>query len=455
MSAADEIARTPLIIENQWRLLEELIGEAISSEKEAILSRTIERTSRQLRKQLKTRLEPLELRSTARGSELRANGIAGTLSLGRLVVDVAPKFTQSDKAIESWTASTLLLLRNAQRRHIAYRRSQNLAVTRHSFMDQLALAYIDALEAGLNDQVIQTYKMRQERLPVLRGKLNSQRQLRGMLQRPQLLECDVDQMDTDNEYNALLKWATILLGSTVRSPSTRRFMQELVNRVPGVPSPQLAFRSARIYPPPQYRSWGDALDIAALLAMGLAHTAGFGQYKGYSFVFNMERLFEHFIERAVTRTLAIIDTRDLESRAQEVKAYAEPILRAKRYYYSRPDNVLLREKRTIAVVDAKYKRLSDAENKRLSKPNNADVYELVAAMTAHDCKAGLLIYPHIVGDTELPDGQVRSWRVNTFGVDLKVSAVALDLTELRTTDDLVKVDRRLAEVLIEAIPGLG
>jgi 5-methylcytosine-specific restriction endonuclease McrBC regulatory subunit McrC len=99
------------------------------------------------------------------------------------------------------------------------------------------------------------------------------------------------------------------------------------------------------------------------------------------------------------------------------------------------------------VVDAKYKRLADAEQSSLRKPVNTDVYELVASMTAHDSAQGLLVFPKIVGDSDLGDGLVRTWHVEAFGKTLRVNAVSLDLASLQRARDLRTLDERLAEVV--------
>jgi hypothetical protein len=122
--------------------------------------------------------------------------------------------------------------------------------------------------------------------------------------------------------------------------------------------------------------------------------------------------------------------------------------------YSRPDNVVVVGGSPEVVIDAKYKRLSDAVDAHLRRPNNSDVYELVAAMTAHGCHRGLLIYPRILGDVELLDGELRTWNVDAFGTSLVVGAVGLDLARLRGRADLQALHGRLASLLREAVPVL-
>ncbi len=438
---------TPLLIENRdWVPLNQILGPRVSDPIKA--RHSLEAIGKRFRSELGLRSDPFTFRAGPDGMlEVRTSGIAGTVSIGDLVVDVAPKFALQDSGMPQWSASMLLLMQYARRRDLALNRSQHVASGRHNFIDLLAMAFSDAAEAGLADQPIQTYLTSSERLPVLRGRLNLSRQVRSVFIRPHLVECDVDQLDTNNEFNGLLKWAAHSFVGAVRSPILKRKMRDIASRLPGTPDRRLALRGGRIHPPPQFRVWIEALEIGALLSSGLSHTAGRGIQQGYSFVFNMERLFEHFVEISLGRAVPMINLPGLTSQPQVSTPYAQPHSGTKVRFFSRPDNLILQDGKPLIVVDAKYKRLTDAEGMRDRKPVNADAYELVAAMTAHNCQIGFLVYPRVVGDGVLTDHELRMWTVNAFGTNLYIGALALDLAGLHTHADLDAVDKRFAEAL--------
>lgn len=214
-----------------------------------------------------------------------------------------------------------------------------------------------------------------------------------------------------------------------------------------MPERRFAIQTKRLQPPPQYHIWSEALEIAELLSLGLSHTSGRGVQQGYSFVFNMERLFEHFVDNCVGRTVSLLNFPGLTAKSQVTTPYAHPHSETKFRFFSRPDNLIVQHGKPKIVVDAKYKRLSDSEGMRDRKPINADVYELVAAMTAHDCRIGLLVYPRVVGDSVLMDHKLHTWTVNAYGTTLLIGALALDLTSLHSRTDLGELDRKLAESL--------
>jgi len=434
-----------VLIENgPWSLLKEVA--VVPSNDRELLERTIIRVNKHLRQSLGLRQDPIELRVTEGELQVRARGIAGTLSSGQLTLNIAPKFVPKADLEQEWSHSLLMLIRHASPRHVAFGRSMHLGTARLNFVDLLAMAFIDAVQAGVRDQIIQTYQVQELSLPTIRGRLNIQRQIRSTVQRPHLMECDVDQLDPLNPYNNLLKWAAGEFARTVGSSGLRRRMTDLARMMPGVPSAALAKRNPVVTPPPQYRSWQPALEIASLLCTGLTHT-GKGGHHGYSFVFNLERLFEHFVEMTLHRAVAHISGASLTNLRQATTLYAVPELSNQSSFYSKPDNLLTDGERKVAVVDAKYKRLSDSSGDKDQKPQNQDVYELVAAMTAHQCETGILVYPKVFGDVLLKDDQLQVWYVEAFGKRLTIGAVAIDLMQLRHAEGTRIIDQHLASAL--------
>jgi 5-methylcytosine-specific restriction enzyme subunit McrC len=433
----------PVLIENgPWERMH-----GVDSRDSERVKRSVANKNRHLKQSLGLRQDPIELRVIEGAIEMRARGIAGTLSTKDFVLDISPKFVPSGQ--QEWSNCLLMLVRYAHPRHIVFSRGIYLDTASLSFIDLLAMAFIDAFQAGFSNQLIQIYKVQEVALPTLRGRLNIQRQVRSYFQRPHLMECDVDQLDSNNAYNNLLKWGAQTLAASVRSAVLRRRLDELDRKLPGSSNVELAIRHPVITPPPQFRAWEPALDICSLLFSGGAHANNRGTNQGYSFVFNMERLFEYFIENLLKRSVSKVLNCILTSHRQVSTLYARSKTTT-RSFYSKPDNLLTEGTRAVAVVDAKYKRLSDTQGIKNRKPQNQDVYELVAAMTAHQCKIGLLVYPKVSGDSELKDGQLQVWYVDAFDKQLTVGAIAVDLMELRYNDGI----RRLEFCLAEAIDSL-
>lgn len=434
-----------VLIENgPWKLVRDISRVKV---KDALqIERSIGKMNNNLKASLGLRQVPIETRYNLGELEIRARGIAGTFSAKGLVFDVAPKFAPKADEGGEWGLSLLMLVRHAQPRNVVFNRSSHLNIVSSSFLDLLAMAFVDAVESACNDQLIHSYKVKEISAPTVKGRLNIRRQISTSVQRPHLIECDVDQLDANNPYNDLLCWAIKYLYRSVESPRLRQKINELSIRIPGKANPFLAQRYSEIIPPPQYRNWEPALKICSIIYKGLNLNNQTGQYAGYSFLFNMEKLFESFVENLLARSVRNIEKKTLVNKRQYSSLYAKP-QGDNNPFFSKPDNLLMDGDSSVLVVDAKYKRLSDTLGERDRKPQSQDVYELVAAMTAHGCKKSLLVYPKVAGNELLTDGELAVWNVDAFGTDLKVGAIAIDLMELRDKGGLKRIEQSLADTI--------
>jgi 5-methylcytosine-specific restriction enzyme subunit McrC len=194
--------------------------------------------------------------------------------------------------------------------------------------------------------------------------------------------------------------------------------------------------------PPQYAHWNEAVQLAALLARNLSQLPGGGADAGHALLVDSADLYEGFVERSLQRAIPSWGP-DWTVEAQDQRTFAIPQRGTTRSYATKPDNVLYRSGQPALLIDAKYKRLSDAEHQHLKKPSNADIYQLAASAVAHGCRRGLLLYPKL--DDDLKDGELRCWRVELPGHEdsILLGAIAVDLMKLTEEDGLAIFDQHL------------
>jgi 5-methylcytosine-specific restriction enzyme subunit McrC len=450
MPVATQRSEVPLK-ELAWVSLGTILGTRLTAANEAIWTSAIAAEAERLKGALGLREAALEVRRVGSALEVRAIGVAGTITLGQTTIDIIPKY-ESGSSDDRWHMSIFSLLERANRRSFTYARAAKLAPRAGSFVDHMAMAYLDAVARGFSSEPIHSYRVVEERRPFLQGRLNISRQLNDVIARPHILTCDVDQLDTNNGYNQLLDWAAWRLSKSVHDSSLRQRLSQVRARIladsPRFDRPAIVPSN----PPPQYRAWVDALDIARMVAATQTHGQARGAASGYGLVLGMERLFERFVQESLREAIAILPI-GTTVRPQFSSLYARPKEPLGKRLFSRPDNVVLADRKPVLVVDAKYKRLVDADERAVARPNNADVYELVAAMTAHGCKAGLLVYPKIQGDAQLDDGRIHTWEIGPVGSGMLASAVAVDISSLRGRVDVLALDQVLGQHLRAAMLG--
>lgn len=429
LSTIDSRVDTDLALREHWR-------------------RTISVRGQMLRTQLGLRVDPLRLDDRPDGPCLRSTGIAGTLRLGRVELDVAPKHV-ADGSSARWRRSLLAMVERAARRRGAFSVSDRLDLGAGSFADHFAFTFAIALEHALRREPIRLYATSREEAPVLRGRLLVTQQLRSSITKPHLLACEVDRLDPDNPVNRLLRWAggrLLLLASDGR---VRRSLSHHLSKLPDVAStkPPFPFRAVL---PRQFAHYEAAVDLALALTRAEGPHSYGAAGAGAGYVLGTERLFEQVIERSLVSIAAHSST--WEVRAQHRERFAHPV-RGNRgsEFFSKPDNVVRIDGTTRLVVDAKYKRFEDAtEEETGSRPTNADLYQMAAAAVAHQCSRALLVYPRL--DASQATGGIRWWEVSGWSDEpIAIGVTTVDLDVLGDRDGVVRFDADLSRRVQEAL----
>lgn len=437
-----------VVVENQWTSWGSFTeGGRIDAAQAQV---ALLRAGSAIKKRLGLRADPFRFRGNGSGIEFQVFGVAGALSLGEVSLQVVPKFVAGQERLAEWDTSTLFLLEALAGKHVISLLADRQQWKSHRVLDVIAHAFADAVERGLLTQPIHLYKQREESTAVLRGRLNISRQLRNSIRAPHLLECDVDQLDADNGFNDVLKWAATVLAAASREPGLRKRLQIAAASIPGHPERAGSQKYMRLTPPPQFQSWKDALELARLLANGMTFSKNGGTGAGYSLLFNMERAFERFVEVALEYCVRGVDGGILTSTRQEWATYGTPSNFGDKFLRCRPDNVLYRAGSPIMVVDAKYKLLDDElalvkGEQANSAPVSQDIYELLGGMLAYRCDLGLLVYP---STSPAEAGNVRTWQVNAYGKALRIGTLSIDLMGLRSKTEVAQRLMKVSEQIV-------
>lgn len=428
-----------IAIENQWHSWARLTG--MTGADAATAQVAVLNAGSKIKRRLGLRTDPFRFRGSAEGIQFQASGLAGSLSLKEVSLEIVPKFVSCSGQLALWNTSALFLLEALAGKHVISLLADRQQWKSHRVVDLIAHAYADAAERGFADRPIHTYRQNEVSSVALRGRLNIARQIRNQVHAPHILECDVDELDAENPFNDVLKWAADTLSTSAVEPALKRRLAEIAQSIPGRVDRSIVHRHHRLLPPPQFQAWSDALELAHLLSSGLTLSSNGGHASGYSLLFNMERAFERFVEVALTRIVQAIAGGELTASRQQSIKYAEASFTGGKDLHCRPDNVVRRKGVPAIIVDAKYKLLDgnlDDLEEATGAPKSQDIYELVAGMFAHDCRAGLLVYPA----TTLPDSglcQLRTWNLNVFGTMIRIGALPVNLLSLRTKAGLTEL----------------
>ena len=290
----------------------------------------------------------------------------------------------------------------------------------------LAEAFLRAATRALRPGLIQGYRLAEESLAVVRGRIRIDEQLK---RRPGVwlpIEVSYDDFTVDTGENRILRAAAERLMRNPLVPLvTRRRLTSVTLRlaevgriVPGAPLP--VWRPTRLnlrYQP--------ALRLAELVlaATSFEHRAGDVRIDG--FVLDMPLVFEGFVTQTVRSALISLDP------ATSVQAQYRCHLDVNDQVQMRPDIAWLGPVgQPLAVIDAKYKA------EKYSGFPNADVYQALAYATALELPDAHLVYAR---GNEL----VQEFTIRGSGVRVHAHALDLSLDSVSVLEGISELAKRI------------
>ena len=259
--------------------------------------------------------------------------------------------------------------------------------------DTLALALAAAARRAFSRGLLHGYRTEEEALHTVRGRIRFADQIRQRFGIPLPIEVRYDEFTDDITENQLVKAAAIRLGGMrLRSQQARRnlgwiaAMLENVSSVESFPKDVPDVRFDRINE--HYRG---VVGLSRLILRHSAFESERGVVHATGFLMDMNTLFQEFLTVALRETLGLtervfreknIDTLDVDGKVK-----------------LRPDLTWWHGRDCQFVGDAKYKGI---ENESVP---NADLYQLLAYVTALNLPGGLLVYAQ--GEAETAALSVR------------------------------------------------
>jgi 5-methylcytosine-specific restriction enzyme subunit McrC len=242
------------------------------------------------------------------------------------------------------------------------------------------------------------YGEREERLPFLRGRFDAADHARHPWM-PEL-RCRFDQHTIDTEDNRLIAWAVFLAARTVFGPQETRALVMRAHRALHGSVQLVEARSSACVNRTYDRLNSDYAAMHALSAFVIDHAGpqhARGDRNMLPFVVDMNRLFERFVSRVLSKRAGTERSVVAQERVQPAGDTVTFVL-----------DILVRDAhgRPLRVVDTKYKNAKS--------PSTDDVAQVVAYATALRTTEAVLVYPSPVDWT----AQIGPVRVRTLGVRL-------------------------------------
>lgn len=351
---------------------------------------------------------------------LRFGPFCGVLQTEQLAIEILPKIDNGSDSSEDMRGLLVAMLARAGELGSKRVGDAGLGQQHSHLMDVFIEDFCGQVKSALRGGAIARYSERTENLNAIRGRIELTEHLRTNAFDHSHLLCRFDERSIDNPYNQALKAVLRILHGFALGARTRAMVAAFLHRFNEVSDRRVTVRDVgALRFDRTTRHWEPVFARSHWLLSGLYPDVRTGDAAGSALLFNMEKLFETVLRLRIRHACQTQDGARLAVGLQSpVKNLAASS------FQLRPDITIQRDNETVAILDAKWKRLD------LTEPNSGvssgDAYQMNAYASRYRCKRLALVYP---ASEDCPPGKITEFVLMT-GDRPMLEVVAVDVREL-------------------------
>lgn len=351
---------------------------------------------------------------------LKFGPFCGVLETEQLAIEILPKIDHGSVSSEDMRGLLVAMLARAGELGSKRVGDADLGQQHSHLLDVFIEDFCSQVKSALRGGAIARYSERTENLNAIRGRLELTEHLRANAFDRSHLLCRFDERSIDNPYNQALKGALRILLGFALSPRTRAMVTAFLHRFDEVSDIRVRARDIDgLRLDRTIRHWEPIFARARWLLSGLYPDVRTGDAAGSALLFNMEKLFETVLGLRIRHACQTQDGSRLSVGLQSpVKNLATA------GFQLRPDITIQSEIKTVAILDAKWKRLDIGDAN--SGVSSGDAYQMNAYAARYRCKQLALVYP---ASGDCPPGKISEFVLMTEERP-KLEVIAVDVRDL-------------------------
>lgn len=356
---------------------------------------------------------------------LRARGVVGVIATPNCQLEILPKIERGgETSVSDATLRARLIHMLAVTYDLPIEAGSltQLGWQRETLLELLIRLFCAKLTDAVRQGMPRHYLEQGEDLPALRGRLDVTRQFSTLAVSPQKLACRFDALSPDIALNQVMRAAVSRLSRLSAAQDNQRALRELSFVYADVADvPPSALRWDQIILDRTNRRWRDLLSLARLFLSDRHQQTSAGTIDGHALLFEMNVLFEGYVERLLSLALAGTGFRVSSQGGHRDCLYEGETGR----FRTRPDLIVWQGEKIALIIDTKWKRMTPRIDDPKQGVSQADVYQLMAYGRLYNCPNVVLLYPH---HGELPPDPIRRrYSIATRGADETLIVATQDL----------------------------
>lgn len=326
----------------------------------------------------------------------------GVIQIGGLTLEILPKadkFTTPteaahEKEINKWHNALLRML--AITRHISVESVSEASLERrhHSILDLYLELFLNEVESLLHRGLVKKYRQTEGNLPVLKGRLNFNRNIQQNLIHQERFYTEHQIYDQDNLMNQILYRALVILDRITNSSFIKDRLARIRLDFPEVKEVAIqAHHFERLTENRKTVHYKEALKIARMIILNYSPDIKGGREDMLALLFDMNKLWEEYIYRVLLRN----KPDDVQISFQNSKTFWQGDRFSKTI---RPDLVITKGSE-IFIIDTKWKVIDSL------KPDDDDLKQIFSYNLYWKSYHGILLYPGTPKNSENLHGKYK------------------------------------------------
>ncbi|WP_212005314.1 McrC family protein [Chitinophaga sp. HK235] len=333
----------------------------------------------------------------------------GLIQIGDKVIEILPKADKKNnggkKDILKWQGALLLMLQKAG--YIKLNQTTNaFQHTRNtSLLDVYLRTFLQEVEKLIHGGLVKKYKRVQANLPVLKGRLLVEKQLKYNILHKEHFFTEHITYSRDNLYNRILKSALEIITNTSLTVDITQDARQLllyfedIESWKGIPSDFDKLKFDR-----KTFAYKDALVLAEMIILNYCPAFKAGQQQVLALLFDMNALFEKFIYKMLKEAEGEFQERELSVTAQNSQLFwAHKTIRPDILIQFRREDIEYR-----VVIDTKWKIVDE------NYPSDHDLRQMFTYNVQFNSDHAILLYPSIGQANRGKEAYSTSERIKGF-----------------------------------------
>lgn len=315
----------------------------------------------------------------------------GLITIGKDCIEVLPKIYNQEADYAVCRQVLIKMLYAAKWLKPQPHGTGSINLQKYHLLDVFILQFCEELFVQLRQGMIKRYISQTDNLPVLRGKLLIDSQLRHNLAHKERVYCQYDELVTNNTHNQIIKYVLKILLKVAYAGASRKKLTELLYSFDEVADKSFVKDDVKkLYLDRSNKRFALIFQQCEWFLAGLSPDVLYGDQQSMVLLFDMNRLFEDFVAQKLKKAAW---QKGYKIRAQGPQKYLViDESTDKSVFMMKPDLTLLDSEGDIkAILDTKWKLLDDTDKKK--NISQADLYQMISYGVRYECSELHLLYP--------------------------------------------------------------